>query len=118
MMKRFTTFLLAFLAIGGLSRLVAQNEFYNDGADVYVQAAGLIFVQGDIINDDQGVNVGRMHNSGDIQLTGNWSNTSATSFVFDAAAIGTTTFLGTGAVQTIGGTQYTGFNNLTINPAR
>ncbi|MBK9452089.1 MAG: hypothetical protein IPN95_22250 [Bacteroidetes bacterium] len=114
-MKRFTTFLLAFLAIGGLSRLVAQNEFYNDGADVYVQAAGLIFVQGDIINDDQGVNVGRMHNSGDIQLTGNWSNTSATSFVFDAAAIGTTTFLGTGAVQTIGGTQYTGFNNLTIN---
>jgi hypothetical protein len=115
MMKRFTTFLLAFAVIGGMSRLVAQNEFYNDGADVYVQAAGLIFVQGDVINDDQGGNIGRMHNSGDIQLTGNWSNTSATSFVFDAAAIGTVTFLGTGAVQTIGGTNYTGFNNLTIN---
>lgn len=115
MMKRFTTFLLAFLAIGGGTQLIAQNEFYNDGADVYVQAAGLIYVQGDVINDDQGGNVGRIHNSGDVQLTGNWSNTSATSNVFDPLAIGTTTFLGTGAVQTIGGTFDTYFNNLTIN---
>jgi Secretion system C-terminal sorting domain len=115
MKKNFTKLLLACLTLSGFSNIQAQNEFYNDGADVYVQAAGLIFVQGDVINDDQGGNVGRIHNSGDIQLTGNWSNTSATSNVFDAFATGTTTFLGTGAVQTIGGTLDTYFNNLTIN---
>lgn len=99
----------------GWQPLMAQNEFYNDGADVYVQAGGLIFVQGDVINDDQGANIGRMYNSGDIQLTGNWSNTSAVSNVFQAFQTGTTTFLGTGAFQTIGGTMDTYFNNLTIN---
>jgi hypothetical protein len=92
----------------------AQNEFYNNGADVYVQAAGLIYVQGEVINDDEGVNLGRIHNSGDVQLTGNWTNTSTTN-VFDAFATGTTTFLGTGAVQTIGGTTDTYFNNMTIS---
>jgi Secretion system C-terminal sorting domain len=92
----------------------AQNEFYNDGANVYVQAAGLIYVQGDVINDDQGGNIGRMYNSGNIQLTGNWSNTSVSN-VFQAFDLGMTTFLGTGAVQTIGGTADTYFNNLTLN---
>ncbi len=115
MKKNSTKILLACLSLSIFSWLSAQNEFYNDGADVYVQAAGgLIFVQGDVINDDQGGNIGRIHNSGDIQLTGNWSNTSTTSNVFDAFAVGTTTFLGTGAVQTIGGTFDTYFNNLTI----
>jgi hypothetical protein len=114
MKNHFTQFLLALLAVGGSSSLIAQNEFYNDGADVYVQAAGLIFVQGNVINDDQGGFIGLMHNSGDIQLTGNWSNTS-TSNVFDPGAPGTVTFLGTGAVQTIGGTTPTAFNNLTIS---
>jgi hypothetical protein len=99
----------------GTQPLMAQNEFYNDGADVYVQPGGLIFVQGEVINDDQGGNVGRIYNSGDIQLTGNWSNTSAVSNVFQALQTGTTTFLGTGAVQTIGGTMDTYFNNLTIS---
>lgn len=92
----------------------AQNEFYNDGAQVYVQTGGLIYVQGEVINDDQGANIGQMFNSGDIQLTGNWTNTS-TSNVFQALDPGTTTFLGTGAVQTIGGTTDTYFNNLTLN---
>ena len=93
----------------------AQNEFYNDGASVYVQAAGLIYVQGEIINDDQGVNIGRIFNSGDIQLTGNWTNISGVSNVFQAFDPGTTTFLGNNALQTIGGTMETYFNNLTLN---
>jgi Secretion system C-terminal sorting domain len=99
----------------GWHPLMAQNEFYNDGADVYVQAGGLIFVQGEVINDDQGGNVGLIYNSGDIQLTGNWANNSAVSNVFQPLLPGTTTFLGTGAVQTIGGSRDTYFNNLTIS---
>lgn len=97
-----------------LGNVNAQNEFYNDGAEVYVQAAGLIYVQGEVINDDQGANIGRMFNSGDIMLEGNWTNTS-TSNVFQANDPGTTTFLGNNAVQTIGGTTDTYFNNLTLN---
>lgn len=109
------TLLLAILAAGMASSLQAQNEFYNDGAQVYVQGAGgLIFVQGEVINDDQGGNIGRIFNSGDIMLTGNWTNTS-TSNVFQSLDPGTTTFLGNNPVQTIGGTQDTYFNNLTLN---
>ncbi len=114
MRKNFTKSLLACLVLAGCTPLMAQNEFYNDGAAVHVQAAGLIFVQGDVINDDQGGNIGTMRNLGAIQLTGNWSNT-GTSNVFTPLDPGTTTFLGTGAVQTIGGTTDTYFNNLTIS---
>jgi gliding motility-associated-like protein len=92
-----------------------QNEFYNDGADVYIQAAGLIYVQGEVINDDEGANVGNMHNSGDVQLEGNWTNNSATSNVYQWNDPGTTTFLGNNAVQTIGGATDTYFNNFTVN---
>lgn len=113
-MKRLTPLILAGLALLGTSKLSAQNEFYNDGAQVYVQAAGLIFVQGEVINDDQAGNIGRIFNSGDIQLTGNWTNTS-TSNVFQSFDPGTTTFLGNNALQTIGGTTDTYFNNLTLN---
>lgn len=88
--------------------------FHNDGDSVYVQAGGLIFVQGGITNDDQGAALGQMFNSGDIQLEGNWSNTSTTN-VFQANDPGTVTFLGNNPLQTIGGTAETFFNNLVIN---
>lgn len=114
MRNLLTTFSLLALGLTLAPNAHAQNEFYNDGADVYVQVGGLIFVQGDVINDDQ-VTVGRMYNSGDIQLTGNWSNTSAVSNVFQGLDPGTVTFLGNNALQTIGGSRDTYFNNLTIN---
>lgn len=110
-----TRFLLALATLGLGTRAMAQNEFYNDGALVHVQAGGLIYVQGSVTNDDQGGNVGTIRNLGNIQLTGNWANTGTSTTVFTANDPGTTTFLGTGAVQTIGGTNTTLFNNLTIN---
>jgi hypothetical protein len=61
----------------------AQNDFYNNGGSVYVQGGGLIHVNGEVVNDNEAANVGRMYNSGTIQLTGNWTNT-ATSNVFQA----------------------------------
>lgn len=107
----FAAFAFSFL-MG--SQGMAQQEFYNDGADVYVQAGGLIYVQGNVINDDQGGNLGRMFNSGDIQLEGDWTNNSTTN-VFQNGDPGTTTFLGNNATQFIQGATDTYFNNLTLN---
>lgn len=112
-MKRLST-IACLLLLFGFAPWVQAQEFYNDGADVYVQAGGLIYVQGDVVNDDQGGNQGRMFNSGDIQLEGNWTNLSVTN-VFQALDPGTTTFLGNNALQTIGGNTDTYFNNLTLN---
>ena len=112
---RKTIIATAAASLLGWTFLCGQNEFYNDGANVYIQAGALVYVQGEVVNDDQAGNVGRIFNSGDLQLTGNWTNTSASSNVFQAFDPGTTTFLGNNAVQTIGGTLDTYFNNLTIN---
>lgn len=90
------------------------NEFFNDGASVYVQAGGLIYVQGEVVNRDNGANIGRIFNSGDVQLEGNWYNYSPSN-VFQAGDPGTTTFLGNNALQMIDGSRVTAFNNLTIN---
>ncbi|MEM7035804.1 MAG: T9SS type A sorting domain-containing protein [Bacteroidota bacterium] len=118
MQKIYPKFVLAFFAFSmtvGFAFGQTTFEFYNDGADVYVQAGGLIYVQGEVINDDEGANVGQIHNSGDIQLEGDWYNQSATSFVFQPGDPGTTTFLGNNAVQMIDGSRITRFNNLTLN---
>lgn len=110
----FRSLLFALIALLLLSGQAFGQEFYNDGANVYVQVGGLIHVQGNVTNDDQGANLGRIFNSGDVQLEGDWSNTSATN-VFQNGDPGTTTFLGNNAVQLIQGTTDTYFNNLRLN---
>jgi hypothetical protein len=114
-MKKTFLPVFCFLAFSFLSlHLTAQNELYNDGANIIVQSGALVFVQGSITNDDEGANIGRIGNSGEIQLEGNWTNTSSSN-VFTALDPGTTTFLGNNPLQTINGTTDTYFNNLSIN---
>ncbi|MEM0995905.1 MAG: T9SS type A sorting domain-containing protein [Bacteroidota bacterium] len=114
-MKSRLRYILLLLVVPLLPRLEVQaQEFYNDGAEVYVQAGGLIYVQGNVTNDDQGTNIGQMFNSGDIMLEGDWSNTGSTN-VFQAGDPGTTTFLGNNALQMIQGSNPTNFNNLTLD---
>lgn len=88
----------------------SQNEFFNNGSSIAVQNGGLIFVQGEVINTDNGVNIGSINNSGTIALSGDWTNNSTTS------ALTATTGLVelNGALQLITGTTSTTFNNLTL----
>ncbi|MBA2613587.1 MAG: gliding motility-associated C-terminal domain-containing protein [Bacteroidetes bacterium] len=90
--------------------LSCQNEFFNNGSSIAVQSGGLIFVQGEVINTDNGVNIGLINNSGTIALSGDWTNNSTTS------ALTSTTGLVelNGALQLITGTTSTTFNNLTL----
>lgn len=113
MMNKRVLFFLLFQSL--FSNVSAQSEFYIEGEEIHIKAGALIYVEGDVVNVDQGPNVGRIYNSGDLQLEGNWENLSATSPVFNSLDSGTTTFLGGNGIQTIGGTNFTLFNNLTID---
>ena len=83
----------------------------NDGSLIHVQAGGLITVQGGLINQDNGANIGNIDNTGLITLTGDWTNTSVSN-AFINSSPGETRFLG--AAQLITGTVPTYFYNLTL----
>ena len=109
-MNTFYTFLKKAFA----STIVVCSLFLNvnaqlwttDNVTVTVQATATITVQGDIQNQ----NGGQFFNSGTIDLSGNWIHNSANN-CFSTSA-GTVIF--NGANQTIGGTNPTTFNNLTL----
>lgn len=88
----------------------AQNELYNNGSAISVQAGGLITVQGEVVNTNAGANTGFISNSGLITFTGNWTNHSASGAL--APVTGTVDMLG--ANQTIMGSQPSFFNNLNL----
>lgn len=124
---------------------IAQNEFYNKGALVYIQQNGTnadanyavatmptLYVGGSITNTSNGVgNIGDIQNNGEIQLTGDWTqNSNAT-----LQSVGDEVFLGANAgtvnatenkyTQRITGdaTGFTGitkdfYNLLIVKPAR
>jgi PKD repeat protein len=83
----------------------------NDGSLIHVQPGALVTVQGGFINQDNGVNIGNIDNSGLITLTGDWTNTSVSN-AFINSSPGETQFLG--PAQLITGTIPTYFFNLTL----
>ncbi len=83
----------------------------NDGSLIHVQAGALLYDEGGFINQDNGVNIGNVDNSGTFQLLGDWTNNS-TSNCFINSSPGTTIL--SGAAQTIGGATPTYFFNLTL----
>lgn len=65
-------FVLPLLLLAVLSAN-AQNEFYNKGADIYIQKGALIHVQGSVINND-GPGNGSINNDGIIEVKGDFEN--------------------------------------------
>nr|MBK9653863.1 T9SS type A sorting domain-containing protein [Bacteroidota bacterium] len=109
-MNTFYTFLkkafASTIVVCSLLLNVNAQLWTTDNVTVTVQATATITVQGDIQNQ----NGGQFFNSGTIDLSGNWIHNSANN-CFSTSA-GTVIF--NGASQTIGGTNPTTFNNLTL----
>lgn len=100
----------------------AQNEFYNKGADVYVQTGALLHVQGDLTNDVISGS-GTIQNDGIIEVKGDFENKTGAGFqVFtdNASTNRALKFIGSGtqsikgAINTIGTAS---FYNLVIDKA-
>ncbi len=69
--------LLTFLAIPILG--FSQNEFYNKGAEVTIQAGALLHVQGTFTNDN-GTTNGDIENDGTLEVKGDFDNKANTTF--------------------------------------
>lgn len=80
--------------------------FVNNGAVTSIEAGAVLFANGSIINQNNGV----FDNAGTIRLTENWTNNAGNNAF--ASATGTVIFQG--ASQTISGTSITHFNNLSL----
>ncbi len=98
------------LLLAGVQCLVAQSEFYNNGSAVTVQSGAFVTVQGEVVNNNVGANVGLISNSGLISFSGNWTNTSTSGALMPTTGLVEMT----GANQSINGSQPTRFNNLTL----
>lgn len=92
--------------------LNAQNFITNDGLALTLQSGLTATIQGGGYTNQTNGSLATIDNAGIITLTDGWTNNSANT-VFTAST-GTVQFIGT-AAQTIGGSNSTGFYNLTIN---
>ncbi|MBI3501286.1 MAG: gliding motility-associated C-terminal domain-containing protein [Bacteroidetes bacterium] len=106
---QFTVFCISFLfSLTGNWKLktgncFAQITFLNTGIDITVSSNCTTFVDGHVIDS-----LGKIHNSGNIFLTGDWSNFEPSGCLDPAAG----TVILSGGNQFIKGNQTTTFNNL------
>ena len=105
-MYKLTLFLFVFVS-GAIIKLQAQT-LTNNGADIFLTNGAGIYINGDFENLDDG----NIDNSGEISLTGNWTNNASSGNLLQGST-GTVIFNGN-PVQQIGGTAQTWFNNLIL----
>ncbi len=85
----------------------------NNAAKIVITNGGYIYVdnQGGYLNEG----AGEIDNEGTIKLTGDWTNNGSTSVFTNINSTGDVQFIGTSALQEIGGSAGTTFENLTVN---
>ena len=81
----------------------------NQGGDITISSGSTLYIDGDFTNQLDG----SIDNSGSILITGDWTN-NQTSGNLLLSTSGTVSFMGS-AVQGIGGSAPTYFNNLNLN---
>ncbi|NOX48030.1 MAG: hypothetical protein GXO89_13735 [Chlorobi bacterium] len=101
-MKKISLLVLLFV-----SGYLPAQTLTNNGASLTITNGSSLQINGDFENIN-----GSVDNSGDMYVTGNWSSSTLSGFLLQGTT-GTVTFNGT-ALQQIGGTSRTAFNNLTI----
>ena len=108
--KRHIAYVYLLIGLINFITLKSQNEFYNDGSAITLQPGALVYVQGEVVNTDNGANVGFINNSGTVTLSGDWTNNSSSSALLATSGLVEMN----GALQLITGTQPTTFNDLTL----
>lgn len=88
-------------------KVSAQVQVINNGASVSVLSA-LMYIDGDVFHQDNG----SMVNSGDIRITGNWTNNNASGNIFSNGPDGWVRLQGD--TQSVAGSTATLFNNLEL----
>jgi hypothetical protein len=112
---RFLSLIILFLPV----LVFSQNEFYNTGSAVYIQKGALLHVQGTLTNTVDAVYgaTGTFTNNGIIELDGDFSSATGTTFQPDLSAASTdrtVKFTGLGT-QYIKGTGAATFYNLVLD---
>lgn len=88
--------------------LYSQVPVINNGSFIYVDSA-IIYVDGDAYFQNNGT----VNNSGNIHITGNWTNNNPSGNVFASGLNGWVHLRGD--TQTIGGSNFTSFNKLELS---
>ncbi len=83
----------------------------NDGSFIYLQPGALIHVDGGVINQDNGANIGTWDNRGSVRVQGDWTNNSVSNAFINSSPGIVELF---GANQTLGGSTQTNFYTLQL----
>ncbi|MCP4000517.1 MAG: hypothetical protein GY727_06385, partial [Gammaproteobacteria bacterium] len=97
-----TTLLAAIISLAHAQHVV------NDGGNIVTETGSVLVIEGDFQNNANS----DMNNSGEVKLTGNWTNDDVGGNLLQGTT-GTVTLNGT-TTQTIGGTAKTWFNDVDV----